>query len=60
MTSYDRVRIPRDLWISILIALEQCLEHMENREPLDDARMKQIQEYAQRALRAARPHRVTH
>jgi hypothetical protein len=41
-----------DLWASILIALEQSLQHLP-----DTADVRQTREYGQRVLRAARPRR---
>lgn len=54
------IAVTYDVWTSVLIALEQCLEHMAEGKSLDPTQQVRMREYAQRALRAARPHKVTH
>lgn len=60
MMNAKEITIPYNVWASVLIALEQCVEHMAEGTSLDSAQQVRMREYAQRALRAARPEKVTH
>ena len=56
--STQEIKIPADLWSSVLIALEQCIEQLEGDG--DRTRREEVRRFAQRVLRTARPKKVTH